>query len=146
MKIDQTPFEALLLKTKVKFRANMQGWRARAWKRAGREGSFRTFGGGCSARAVIWTNSFLGGYLAWSLHEFLPLRSDDRNTICVFFVRFCFSEVYGICLRCGIFLGGERDREGGRGESMCKFCALSNKGTKASLISFIKNFRWFFLK
>ena len=60
------------------------------------------------------------------------------------FVYFLFDfvfQVYGICLRCGIFLGGRGAGKGGGERACASFVPLSNKGTKASLISFIKNFR-----
>lgn len=59
MKIDQTPFEALLLKTKVKFRANMQGWRAQLGNEPAGKDHFGPFGEG-----VVRGLSF-GQTLSW---------------------------------------------------------------------------------
>ena len=58
------------------------------------------------------------------------------------FVYFLFDfvfQVYGICLRCGIF-GGRRGTGKGGGHVQV-LCLYQTREQKASLISFIKNFR-----
>ena len=47
-----------------------------------------------------------------------------------FLFDFVFQRSMGFVFVVVFFWGGERDREGGRGESMCKFCAFIKQGNK----------------